>query len=172
MRKVKKSMLLLFAALPFLGSCNRDDDFLPSWKCGLQEVSFPAGDSAKLFLPNAFTPNGDGLNDVFTPVCSNITNITFTVYDNKNTVLFKTTELNKGWDGLSRASEQYTICHYAVEAVSASGNRMARCGSAYRLTCIPKGVARDNLIFSDQYDPSMPEGYLKGTSVEELEDCK
>ncbi len=87
-------------------------------------------------------------------------------------MLFKTTELNKGWDGLSKAGAPYTIIHYTVEGVSKAGNRIARCGSGYRLTCVPKGVSRDNLIFGDQYDPAMPEGYLKGVSVEELDDCK
>lgn len=171
MRQMKKSVLLLFAAFPLLWGCSKDDDFLAMWKCNIQEQSLPAGDSARLFLPNAFSPNGDGLNDVFTPLYKDITNITFTVYDIRGQVIFKTTELGQGWDGLSHASEQYTICNYAIEAVSKSGNRLARCGSAYRLTCIPKGVSRDNLIFGDQFDPGMPEGYLH-ISAEELEDCK
>ncbi len=171
MRQVKKTVLLLFAALPLFWGCSKNDDFLMMWKCNIEEQDLPAEDSARLFLPNAFTPNGDGLNDILTPVCVDITHITFTVYDSENNILFKTTELNKGWDGLSKAAEPYTVFHYAVEAVSKSGNRVARCGSGYRLTCIPKGVLRDNLIFSDQFDPAMPEGYLRGITNEELEDC-
>ncbi len=171
MRPVMKRSLVLATAVFLFSSCNKDEDFLPSWQCNLQEQELPAGDSAKLFLPNAFTPNGDGLNDIFVPQYSGMTNINFTVFDNQGNILFKTSELDKGWDGLSKAGEQYTIIRYAVEAVSRSGNRVARCGSAYRLLCIPKGVSRANLIFGDQYDPSFPVGYLLGTSLEQLQDC-
>lgn len=171
MHQVKKSVLLLFATLPLFWGCSKDDDFQTTWKCNIEEQNLPEGDSARLFLPNAFTPNGDGLNDIFVPIYTGITHITFTVYDTDGNVLFKTTELNKGWDGLSKSGEPYTICHYAVEAVSEAGNRLARCGSAYRLMCVPQGILRDNLIFSDQFDPAMPSGYLRGITNEELEDC-
>ncbi|PSK92440.1 gliding motility-associated C-terminal domain-containing protein [Taibaiella chishuiensis] len=172
MRPAIQLTTLLVITLFLFSRCNKDDDFLPSWKCNLQEQELPAGDNARLFVPNAFTPNGDGLNDIFVPLYSSVTHINFTVYDNQGNVLFQTSERGKGWDGLSKSGTQYTIIHYAVEAVSAAGNRIARCGSAYRLQCVPKGVLRNNLIFSDQFDPAMPEGYLKNTTREQLPDCQ
>ena len=52
------------------------------------------------YLPNAFTPNGDGLNDIFrpTPVGMKSTDY-FMVYDRYGELLFQTREWMKGWDG-------------------------------------------------------------------------
>lgn len=51
--------------------------------------------------PNAFTPNGDGLNDVFYPIPKNhhaeIKN--FSVYNRYGQCIFYSTSLGKGWDG-------------------------------------------------------------------------
>ena len=52
------------------------------------------------YLPNAFTPNGDGLNDVFfpTPVGIRSTDY-FRVFDRYGKLMYQTTEWLKGWDG-------------------------------------------------------------------------
>lgn len=52
------------------------------------------------YLPNAFTPNGDGLNDVFfpTPVGIRSTDY-FRVFDRFGATMFQTREWMKGWDG-------------------------------------------------------------------------
>jgi gliding motility-associated-like protein len=53
-------------------------------------------------IPNAFTPNGDGLNDVFrifgTPP-ENITKYNFQIYDRWGQRIFSTTNIEEGWDG-------------------------------------------------------------------------
>ncbi len=53
------------------------------------------------FIPNAFSPNGDGLNDVFR-VTGLYKNITFrmVVYDRWGTLLFESYNVDKGWDGI------------------------------------------------------------------------
>lgn len=52
------------------------------------------------YLPNAFTPNGDGLNDIFfpTPVGIRSTDY-FRVFDRYGELMFQTREWMKGWDG-------------------------------------------------------------------------
>lgn len=55
-----------------------------------------------VFVPNAFSPNGDGINDELRPMLPlgvQITDYTFKVYDRWGTEVFKTTSLDDGWDG-------------------------------------------------------------------------
>ena len=54
-----------------------------------------------LYVPNAFTPNDDGINDVFTPVGIGIDqeNYELSIYDRWGLKIWSTNEPNKGWDG-------------------------------------------------------------------------
>jgi gliding motility-associated-like protein len=54
---------------------------------------------AVVAFPDAFTPNGDGLNDVFRPVAPYTKEILMEVYNRWGEILYRTTELNTGWDG-------------------------------------------------------------------------
>jgi gliding motility-associated-like protein len=53
------------------------------------------------FIPNAFTPNGDGLNDYFR-VNGLYKNITFNmvVYDRWGQMVFQSKNIDQGWDGI------------------------------------------------------------------------
>jgi gliding motility-associated-like protein len=51
------------------------------------------------FVPNAFTPNDDGKNEIFTPVSRGIKLYEFMVFDRWGAVVFKTNSTDKGWDG-------------------------------------------------------------------------
>jgi gliding motility-associated-like protein len=52
-------------------------------------------------LPNAFTPNNDGLNDKFRALGPNngIRNFNLSVYDRLGTLVFESNNVDKGWDG-------------------------------------------------------------------------
>ncbi|PWT71233.1 MAG: hypothetical protein C5B59_18485 [Bacteroidetes bacterium] len=51
-------------------------------------------------MPNAFTPNGDGKNDIIRPLISgDVARYRFTVYNRWGELLFESSELLKGWDG-------------------------------------------------------------------------
>jgi gliding motility-associated-like protein len=56
-----------------------------------------------LVLPNAFTPNGDGNNDVFKIASSNLLGKaafrSFDIYNRNGKLMFSTTNLTAGWDG-------------------------------------------------------------------------
>ncbi|MBI3510036.1 MAG: gliding motility-associated C-terminal domain-containing protein [Bacteroidetes bacterium] len=54
-----------------------------------------------LYVPNAFTPNGDGHNDVFLPKSNwiNPDHYRMMIFDRWGNLLFETTDINKGWDG-------------------------------------------------------------------------
>jgi gliding motility-associated-like protein len=53
------------------------------------------------YAPNAFTPNGDGLNDVWTPIGINIDegHYDVSIYDRWGNQLFHSSTWGKGWDG-------------------------------------------------------------------------
>lgn len=51
-------------------------------------------------MPGAFTPNGDGINDVFrVPPASETRLINFAVYDRWGNNVFATSNIGIGWDG-------------------------------------------------------------------------
>jgi gliding motility-associated-like protein len=53
-----------------------------------------------IFVPTAFTPNGDRLNDVLIPITAGITKLDFfRIYNRWGELVFSTSEFGKGWDG-------------------------------------------------------------------------
>lgn len=56
----------------------------------------------RFFIPNAFTPNGDGINDVFYVGNHNLEIAEWTIYNRQGEVVFNTRDLSKGWDGTFR----------------------------------------------------------------------
>lgn len=53
-----------------------------------------------IYIPNAFSPNGDGLNDIFRPLPVGIVTMEFfRVFDRWGKLVYATTAYLKGWDG-------------------------------------------------------------------------
>jgi gliding motility-associated-like protein len=52
-----------------------------------------------IYIPNAFTPNKNGINDVFFPVGYGITDIELMIFDRWGELIFKSDDKTKGWDG-------------------------------------------------------------------------
>lgn len=54
-----------------------------------------------IYVPNAFTPDGDGLNDIFLPqgIGINPDKYQFWIYDRWGNLIFTTTNFAQGWDG-------------------------------------------------------------------------
>ena len=52
-----------------------------------------------LYVPNAFTPNYDGRNDVFLPKGRGISKYNLMVFDRWGQKLFESNEFTEGWDG-------------------------------------------------------------------------
>ena len=62
--------------------------------------------TTSLQMPNAFTPNGDGMNDDFKPVLDFAPeSFLMIIYDRNGGKLFQTTDPYQGWDGSSRGGE-------------------------------------------------------------------
>ena len=56
-------------------------------------------------VPNVFTPNYDGLNDVFKITYSGVTEVQLNIYDRWGLQLFETTLINQSWDGRTESGE-------------------------------------------------------------------
>ena len=54
-----------------------------------------------IFVPTAFTPDNDGINDIFIPVSSSINpnKYQLIIYDRGGNIVFETTSLTEGWNG-------------------------------------------------------------------------
>lgn len=67
----------------------------------------PKVEGRDLMIPNAFSPNGDGNNDIFRIL--NITNqtlIEFKIFNRWGTFVFETQDPKKGWDGKYKGADQ------------------------------------------------------------------
>jgi len=53
-----------------------------------------------IFFPNAFTPDGDSINDTFRPVAKNIFYFTMIVFDRWGQQIYSTNDAAIGWDGM------------------------------------------------------------------------
>jgi gliding motility-associated-like protein len=58
-----------------------------------------------IFVPTAFSPNGDGKNETFNVVDKNIESYTLTIYNRWNEKLFSTSDVRVGWDGRYKGVE-------------------------------------------------------------------
>jgi len=59
------------------------------------------------YVPNAFTPNNDGLNDVFKPIAVGMKTINyFRVYNRNGILIFSTDNFKDAWDGSFKGSPQ------------------------------------------------------------------
>jgi|GEM_PF-2242709 len=53
----------------------------------------------RLFFPNAFSPNGDGLNDTFHPVGNEVPEYSMKIFNRWGQMIFETDIMIPGWDG-------------------------------------------------------------------------
>lgn len=85
---------------------------------------------ADIYVPNAFTPNGDGLNDVIRPVLAGIRELKyFRVFNRYGEMVFATGKPGEGWNGIYKGERQnaggFT---WMAEAVDYRGNIIQKNG--------------------------------------------
>jgi gliding motility-associated-like protein len=85
----------------------------------------------EIFVPKAFTPNGDGLNDIIRPICVGIKQLDFfRVYNRWGQLVFSTSEFGKGWDGKIKGTPQAADNFvYMVQGIDYLGNTIFRKGN-------------------------------------------
>ena len=85
-----------------------------------------------IFVPSAFTPNGDGLNDVLKPMLVGISELHyFRVYNRWGQLLFTTAEPGKGWNGVFNGAQQPSNTYvYEAEGADFAGKLVFRKGTS------------------------------------------
>jgi len=87
---------------------------------------------SRIFVPNAFTPNGDGLNDVWKVSALSVYNAVgngnlqfdVKIFDRWGALIFESNDINKGWDGMvngKKADEGVYL--YIINASGADGRK-------------------------------------------------
>ena len=73
----------------------------------------------EIFIPTAFTPNGDGLNDVFRPTVAGMKKFLYLrIYNRWGQLLFNSGQANQGWNGIYSGRKQESGTYvYVIEAV-------------------------------------------------------
>jgi len=70
--------------------------------CEVSDTGFVSLCNGKLFMPNAFTPNEDGINETLKPITSDPTiEFHMMIFDRWGKLLFETHDIHQGWDGTS-----------------------------------------------------------------------
>ncbi len=77
-------------------------------ECGsLSDTVIIQKGGCELFIPNSFTPNGDGKNDIFRPLTfGNFNFYEFTVFNRYGKVVFSSNDPKKGWNGNYMGKDQ------------------------------------------------------------------
>ncbi len=85
----------------------------------------------EIYVPTAFSPNGDGRNDVLKPITVGITAFEyFAVYNRYGQLIFKSNDPNKGWNGSVKGTEQNTGTYvWMVAGTDFRGNKITRKGT-------------------------------------------
>jgi gliding motility-associated-like protein len=82
-----------------------------------------------VYVPNTFTPNGDGLNDTFGVAGEAIREFSMSIYNRWGQLIFETANASQRWDGTvngQKAGEGTYV--YKITAKGATGARQTREG--------------------------------------------
>jgi gliding motility-associated-like protein len=81
---------------------------------------------AAIFVPTAFTPNGDGQNDVLLPVAVGLKSFEyFRIYNRWGQLIFSTNRTGTGWDGAVHGQEQATgVFVFMAQGIDYAGNKI------------------------------------------------
>ena len=83
-----------------------------------------------IYVPDVFTPNGDGINDVIKPITPGIKKFRwFRIYNRWGNLVFESADAQKGWDGKLRGKDQPAETYiWVVEGADSRGISIKKTG--------------------------------------------
>ena len=58
-----------------------------------------------LYVPNAFTPNSDGLNETFGPVGAGVDQFSMLIFNRWGELIYESEDMNEQWDGTHQSKK-------------------------------------------------------------------
>ena len=118
--------------LPTVDSTDKTLNYQVVVSCGTSSVysnTYTIERSLKLYVPNAFTPNGDGNNDVFVPKGKYLKNYKMTIFNRWGEIVFYT-DTYSGWDGTFKGDPALIDSYaYAITATDIWGGETTKRGT-------------------------------------------
>ena len=85
---------------------------------------------SQLYVPNAFTPNGDNINDEFRVGYRSIESFEISIYDQWGRRVYKSDDITKGWDGTFRGDRaSIGAYYYVIKAKGTDGKEYLKKGT-------------------------------------------
>lgn len=89
------------------------------------QVTVTVKSNDEVWVPNTFTPNSNGRNDVLYVYGNSIDRLEFTIWNQWGEKIFTTTDKTKGWDGTGKGKPQpMGVYVYVAKAVLFSGKEV------------------------------------------------
>jgi len=93
-------------------------------------IIITVNDAGNIFIPNTFSPNGDGRNDILYVRGNDINKLEFFIYDRWGEKVFETRDKQQGWDGTYKGKKLFTaVFVYYVEAKLYNGKTIMQKGN-------------------------------------------
>lgn len=102
------------------------------WGCTAEFVFGPVRvtEAVYLYIPNSFTPNGDGLNDDFFVVSQLVTKLEIDIFDRWGRLIYHAEEVDFRWNGREKGEAvPEGVYTYKLAAESHLGEKMRRVGT-------------------------------------------
>jgi hypothetical protein len=126
-----KALSILFLSCIIVSSCKKEEnlilqsdvvsDIIVDSICA-QSLGYTGDTVYTVFIPNAFTPDLNGVNDVFLPKGKgDWKEYYFEIRNKNNELIFKTTDFGVAWNGRRTGGdhiEQKGVYHYYVEILT------------------------------------------------------
>jgi gliding motility-associated-like protein len=100
-----------------------------------------AAGPSTLYIPSAFTPNGDGLNDSFGAKSENIERFKMQIYNRWGELMFESDDIEQWWDGTFRGEKIKTTEVFVYQVKALGKNDKSLIEEKGTVTLIAEGLS-------------------------------